>query len=316
MIPASALRAITCVAVFIVVLTTSPAWTADMGTLTGVHPSPEGGRIMLEFEKLIGKHTTFVMQSPNRLVMDIDATRIGRVPSHVKVDRDPIKEIRIGHNDTRARVVVDFGDRPVPQFKVHRQDNAIVVALESGSTGTPRPISSRAPDSSFRVRTARPQAVHTRPTVQPGNTHGQAVTRGRSAETPELLVKASGANDDLVFVELADRRDPKRTYRLVVDVDKGASKVRNVTLSDARGNLRRFDVGVRTRPGDGAENVRKPAAGPRRGTERANTESAAEPKFQWGLDAARTRPPEGALVAVHSPFSAAGARAELPDDSE
>jgi hypothetical protein len=212
---------------------------------------------------------------------------------------------------------VDFGDQPVPPFKVYRQDNTIVVALEPGSVGAPRTTSSRAPDSSFRVQTNRPQAVHTHPAVRPGNSSGQAAARSRPAETPELLVKASGANDDLVFVELADRRDPRRTYRLVVDVDKGASRVRNVTLSDARGNLRRFDVGVRTRPEDGAETPRKPAAGPRKGAEPANSESAAEPRFQWGLDAVRNKAPEGALVAVHSPFHAAGARrAQLPDSSD
>ena len=50
-----------------------------------------------------------------------------------------------------------------------------------------------------------------------------------------VSVKTAGVTDDLIFVELASKKDPSATYRLVIDVDVEALQVKQATVSDAQG---------------------------------------------------------------------------------
>lgn len=304
MMSASPLRMMTCFASLIVLCTTSLGWTGDAVTLLGVQVSPDG-QIILKSDGTVSKHNAFIMQSPNRLVMDFEDTRIGKMPAHFKIDRDPIREIRLGHKDARTRVVVDFGSHTVPPFKVHRQDKAVIVAFEPGSVGVQGKPPFPTQTMPLRMQ-AGPQALNGRPDFRKPATASQPTALpARQSTLSDLVVKTSGTKDDLVFVELADRRDPTRTYRLVVDVDKSGSKVRNVTLSDAQGNLRRFDTGARSLSENSSTSKVTLNAGPRKGIAQAERESAVKPKFQWGMDAVRRDEPEEGLVAVQSPFSTA-----------
>ncbi|MDQ7782358.1 MAG: AMIN domain-containing protein [Desulfomonilaceae bacterium] len=84
---------------------------------------------MIDAKGKVGKYLARVIGNPNRLVMDFDDTRVGNIPRNVSVGKSDIHEIRVGEFKSRARVVVDFRDRPVPAFKVRRENNRISLML-------------------------------------------------------------------------------------------------------------------------------------------------------------------------------------------
>lgn len=294
-------RTIACFASLIMVLTTSLGWARDGASLTGIQVSQDLKRITITSDGQVGEHKAFVMQSPNRLVMDLEGTTLGSAPTRLKVDRGPITEIRAGHKDSRTRIVVDFGSRPVPPYKVHRQGGAIVLALDHRAALAPKTPAAAAPQLAPGVD--RPRPLHVKTEVKkPESTPKPAESASRPTDLSDLVVKSSGVKEDLVFVELADRRDPKRIYHLVVDLDKAGSRVRNVTLSDVRGNLRRFGADAKQTADKGKEVEAVQSAGPRKGNAATVQDSPAPRKFEWGLDAMRSKKSEPGLVASRSPF--------------
>ena len=100
--------------------------------------------------------------------------------------------------NSRARVVVDFGDHPAPSFRIDRQNNGLLVNLEPRvGAWQPKPV-------------AKPAAELPKDPVQP-----KAVVSAPAApevRSSKVSVKTAGVKDDLVFVELASKKDPK-AYR-------------------------------------------------------------------------------------------------------
>ena len=223
--------------------------------IIGVQPSHDLKHIKIKFSGQVGRHTAYVVERPYRLVMDFEATGLGKVPPRIKVDRGPIREIRLGSTSSRARVVVDFGENPVPPFNLSTHQELVVVTLGKTepalgrSDTSPEPILSVPPPISGSV--ASPGAV--------------PADHVRSAKADSLLsVKGAGITDDLIFVELADRRDPRRIYRLVVDFDYQSLLLRKATLSDSQGNLKRFDFASDVAPAVAPREISNLSAGPRK----------------------------------------------------
>ena len=99
-------------------------------------------------------------------------------------------------------------------------------------------------------------------------------------------MKSAGMAENLVFVEIADQKDPKRTYRLVIDMDRDELNVRGATLSDPQGNVKKFQVMSQGGPV-------KRSAEPEKQDLKAldSSEAVGEPKgkFKWGLQSSETQ---------------------------
>ena len=106
-----------------------PAWAAESANITSVQVAPDLKQISIKCDGPVGKHSAFVIQKPYRLVLDMESTGLGKIPTKINVGRNPLNEIRLGYANSRARVVMDFGDNPVPSFKVDKQSNGILVSL-------------------------------------------------------------------------------------------------------------------------------------------------------------------------------------------
>jgi len=281
-----------CVAAAIILITTLAfGWAGadDAGSITSAYVAPDARNILLKYEGPIGKHVAFIMQNPSRLVVDFDATRLGPVPRKIKVSQEPIDEVRLGYDGGRARLVVDFGERPVPSFKVQRGPNLVSIFLNDAEGQA---------ESSERVKPRASSSVSSswRP---PGWTPSVA-----KEDDASIRVKTAGIKDNLVFVELTDRKDPKFRYRLVVDVDVNALRVKNAALSDAKGNVKRFDLAdAEGSPSAPADSPRSVTIGPRKDVVASDTgQPSAKPKFKWGLpatDAGRTPNKVGKTGSLH-----------------
>ena len=111
----------------------------------------------------------------------------------------------------------------------------------------------------------------------------------QKADSSKVSVKTAGVTDDLIFVELASKKDPKRTYRVVIDVDVEALQVRQATVSDAQGRLKSFDLASSKSGNETAVPSIKPSVGPRRTAGPTAAPSGDHPKFKWGVHAGENR---------------------------
>ncbi|MBI5571499.1 MAG: AMIN domain-containing protein [Desulfomonile tiedjei] len=110
------------------------AWAGVSGEIAGVRFDPANKQITIDSKGKVGKHFARVMARPNRLVMDFENTSVGKVPATIGIGAADIKEIRLGKTKSRARLVVDFQDRPVPPFHVRRADNQMLVVFGAAAS--------------------------------------------------------------------------------------------------------------------------------------------------------------------------------------
>jgi hypothetical protein len=208
--------------------------------IVGVQTSPDLKQIKIKFNGKAARPVAYVVERPNRLVMDFKSTGLGRVPAKITMNRGLLREIRTGSTSSRARVVLDFGENPVPPFSVSKQSELVILTLTEAhkSAGKSKP----APQSS----SASPQAPPDRSSAAPTPSDDR---KSENADS-RFAVKAAGLSQDLIFVELADRKDPTRTYRLVMDFDYDSLQLRTATFSDALGNVKRFDIALNPASGD------------------------------------------------------------------
>lgn len=296
----------------ILLLAVSVCWgTAfgDSGTITGVQISPDLRQVGIRFEGQAGKHSAFVIENPYRLVLDFDSTGLAAVSNRIAVGRDPIDSIRLGQGNGRARVVVDFGNHPVPPFRIDRQASAVIVHLGSSAASrtpaiaarpvpqAPQPATNRTPAVAARPSPVGPETapvrattVAKRPAVIERGEGAKPTDRERGptgAKNPSMAVKSAGMANNLVFVEIADQKDPKRTYRLVIDMDREELNVRGATLSDPQGNVKRFQV--KSSDGDAQPRAETEKTEPKT-TETSDASTAGKGKFKWGLRSSQSEP--------------------------
>lgn len=262
-----------------------PGYAAS-GVITGVKVAPDLAKIVIKSQGDVGKHAAFVLNGPHRLVVDVADASAAHTRKRIKVDREPIREIRVGESPSRVRVVVDFGANPVPPFKIQRMSNSILVMLGKPSIST---SATRSANASPDRRSKSPLALRTERAS--GNTCDS-----------KMLVKRSGVKGNLVFVELVCPRDPRKKYRIVVDLDFDAVRVRNASVSDATGNVKRFDLVEASLSQERDGETVGTRAGPRRQGERLTKGSPRRPKYKWGLPSVKTRGPEGKEARRGGPF--------------
>lgn len=263
-----------------------PGYAAS-GVITGVKVASDLTKIVIKSQGDVGKHAAFVLNGPHRLVVDVADASAAHTRRRIRVDREPIREIRVGESPSRVRVVVDFGSNPVPPFKIQRMSDSILVML-----GKPRISSPSAASSANASPARRSKSLLTR----------RAERGSRNTCDSKMLVKRSGVKGNLVFVELVCPRDPRKEYRIVVDLDFDAVRVRNASVSDATGNVKRFDLVDASLSQERDGETVGTRAGPRKQGERLAPGSPRRPKFKWGLPTVKTRGPEGKEARRGGPF--------------
>lgn len=159
-----------------------PALAASSGEITQVKLEPQDRRIVIASKGTVGKHLARVIGQPNRLVMDFENMTVGKVPPKITGDKTEIREIRVNNHKSRARIVVDFQDHPVPPFQVRRGENEVFVifgnSLAAALPGTRAAAGSTDSDRASLSAPVAPDVVTTAAKV-PSN---QKKARGLTAE--------------------------------------------------------------------------------------------------------------------------------------
>ena len=111
----------------LLVIISVPAQAGVSGQITEVKMEPAGKALLISVKGEAGKHVARVLGRPNRLVIDFRDTRIGKMPHKISASQGDIHEIRIGTYRGRARIVVDYQDKPVPAFNISRSKDRVSV---------------------------------------------------------------------------------------------------------------------------------------------------------------------------------------------
>ncbi len=252
------------------------------GTITDLHVGPDGRHVIVKVDGLAGDHNAFTLRSPSRLVVDFDETAIGSVPARRVVKRGPIREVRIGYADGRARLVIDFGARSGLPYKVHKEANRVLIAFAKPRESEARAAASRKPSAR-----ATP-AVHAKREVKPKRPARAAVNRNGARGA--LLLKSAGMEGDRIVLELARSDGRGGPAKLTVRVDLEKFEIEKAVLVDRQGRRaalapsRKHDNDVEFTDSDEAKPEKKAArSGPVRSQE--------QKKYRWGMPAVRTRGP-------------------------
>ncbi len=237
----------------------------DRIKMTGLQVSPDHKRIMLRFEGAPGKHSSFVMENPFRLVLDVENTIPERVPGKISVNSDGLSEIRVGSHETKTRVALDFGSTPVPAFQINKTQTHLVISLNTPNTPIAKePVAAVEPVQKKRAE------IQTKPIPLPARTPKSGV----------LAVKSAGIKENLVNVEIADQLDLNRKMRLVVELDPESMSIKQANLSDAQGNIKRFELTNRESDWETLMNKPRTASGPKKELQDENVDSK---KYKWGM---------------------------------
>lgn len=138
-----------------------PAWAGASGEVTEVRMDPFGRAVYISLKGEAGKPVARVLGKPNRLVIDFHNTRLGKMPSKVKVSRGMVHEIRVGRYKGRARIVVDYQDKPVPAFNIRQANGQVSVVFGKSLAGiaAPTPLLKRPSDEPAASSTFVPVAA-------------------------------------------------------------------------------------------------------------------------------------------------------------
>ncbi len=241
--------------------------TADEGMITGVRLAPDLNHLVIQHNGRIGSYATFVMGHPYRLVLDVRSTCLAKIPPKIKVDRAPIDEIRLGYANSRVRVVVDFGDNPVPPFQIER--GAREIRLNMGKR--------------LALGIERSSKSEKRKVTASSWARAASCTDSSPKATAAMRIKSARVDDNRVLLELADPQKPGKAYLVTVETNTREFKMRSATLRDPHGTVQRFDLGTgkNSVPGVKVETVEP--ADRREATGEDQTPSRdAKAKFTWG----------------------------------
>lgn len=254
MIPRKSLKILLAVSLLPLFLVNPPLGLGDQGEITSVQVAPDLSHVSIHSNGPLGKHSAFVIDRPYRLVIDFESTAIGNTKSKVRIDKGMLIEIRLGYNKGRARVVIDFGEHPVPPFHIDRNGDAFVVALgqtppiqEERVTARPEPNAKKQsqqkpPEKPTAAVQTQSKPIAPQPMPAPDSKPVSLSKFQQHGDDSTVVIKDAGIKSNLVFVELVHKDDPRISYRLIVDLDIEELNIRSASMSDAKGNLKKFQI--------------------------------------------------------------------------
>jgi hypothetical protein len=185
--------------VFIGLLLGSISWCSEArasGEITEINVTPDCKRISVRADDQIGRHAVFALEKPNRLVLDIEDTTVSR-ESAISGTIAAGLEIRAARKGSGARVVMNFGNRPVPEHRVRTVGNYLLLFLEGW--GVPAGAS---------YRTHQENSPEPLPRQEP-----------ILSSSPDLQIKSAEVANGLIVLKVANRAYPERIFKIELGVD-------------------------------------------------------------------------------------------------
>lgn len=244
-------------------------WASPQGNIVGVNVSQDAKHIVIRHEGVADRYSAFAIGGPNRLVIDFQETSLLNVPHKIRVGRNSIREIRLGYSGSRSRVVVDFGDSPVPPYRLHPESRRLVLVLGKALHGV----------RTSSLRSKRPAPVSPQ---APKLAKASTKPASRTLNKPKLSIESADVKDGQIVLELAERTHPKRTCRLVLEVDMDRMKVRRAAIDDPKRNLRSRALMKSHRNAAASPRYSGSRRGPRKEAPDLDSSAPSARAYRWG----------------------------------
>jgi hypothetical protein len=169
---------------------------AAYGEITEINVTPDCKRVAVRADGQIGSHSISTMTNPNRLVLDIDGNGISNDPTISGTIAAGV-EVRAIRKGSGARIVMNFGHRPIPEHRIRTVGNHLLLFLEGW--GVAAGASSSIPHDTIKV--SKPY---------------QAAVLSSSAD---IQIKSAEVANGNIVLKVVDRTNMERTYRIELGVD-------------------------------------------------------------------------------------------------
>ncbi|GEM_PF-2048957 len=191
------------VIVFLLGLGSGIGWTNGPGIISELRLGPDFKRLIIKSEGQVALQQAFTINRPPRLVIDFKDARFVRIPKTVKYRNKPIREMRTGKHGTGARVVLEFGDYAVPEYRIRKIEGYFIVFFGALSPAAPGNLLAAQADKTVHGRRSR--------------------TRGRNTDTgsdaSRLCIKTAEVTDGRIVLRVARANEPARHYKVELDLD-------------------------------------------------------------------------------------------------
>jgi hypothetical protein len=239
-----ALTAICCVALFHGVAADVGAAIAS-GKIAEVNVSPDLRRVTVRTEGFMGNHKESTAANPSRLILDIPGMTLAKPPALTGAGKYGGLGIRTAQSESGARVVLDFGNAPIPEHRIRRLGNYLMVFLQEWNSATGPPHRAgweTAPAAKESASLPQEGIRRDNPWSNPGAKGAQQeaqpkpLPRSQREErphrlrpvteiirshngSPELFIRSAEVSDGLIVLHVGARDNPAMIYRIDLGVD-------------------------------------------------------------------------------------------------
>lgn len=202
---------------------------ADPGRIVEVKATEDFRRVIIRCQGMVEPPAAYELAEPSRLVIDFLHAGMGDVEGKKEYVGQSIREIRTGKLPKGSRLVVDFGENPVPQYQIRQIDNYFVVFLsdvpmEPAASAAPAPIRN-APiweETPFPVTAAS----------DPGPT-----------DISGLVIKSAKVVKGMIVLEVENQSGQPKSYRVDIGIDFDQMGFHTAAVRRMKGITRRRATG-------------------------------------------------------------------------
>jgi hypothetical protein len=191
------------------------------GKIADVKISPDLKRVVVKCGGLVDERMSSSVQRSSLLVIDLAGAGLGDIERSTRAGREAGLEVRVSKTNSGARLVLDFGGAAVPEHKIRRVGDFLMVFL---GEWTPK----AAPPSKTVVTSPRP--------VQPAQAARPKPNSPvkLSLDSSGLTIRSAEVVDGMIVLQVASRTKPAGNYRidLGINFDQLGFSVANVQHID------------------------------------------------------------------------------------
>jgi len=192
------------------------------GKITEVTVSPDLRRVTIKSDGVIGPHTASIADNPSRLIVDVKSVDVAKNLQMRGLSKAAGLSVRVAKQQSGARVVLDFGTSVLPQHKIRRLGNYLLVFLQEWGS-KPMPWSQAGRQKPPLPDKPEPMVRH-------------KIEKPHNVSPSEVSIKSAEVVDGLVVLTLISRQNPDVTYRvdLGVDFEKLGFSTARISTSDSK----------------------------------------------------------------------------------
>jgi hypothetical protein len=158
------------------------------------------------------------LEGPSKLAIDIPGIGLGDIAQSVQSSEGPSLEARVARTPSGVRLVLDFGEKPVPEHKIRRLENCLMVLLSPWAT---------VPNESWSA----PAGDHSPPPPPTPRVPKQRERKPPSVSSHGVMeIKSAEVVNGLIVLKVVRKDNPARVYRidLGVNLDKSGFNSANI----------------------------------------------------------------------------------------